>query len=223
MRMSFPRPSGEAHTFFNRADKAGAELLCLQCGEYEAYTGAWPPPPLRLDCQALVQAQMLRFGFAWFGSLDNNGFKGLIQQFRIGHICARHDHRQRSAVAFRQKALFRAIFGSIRRIWANVIATQTRLAHRSINSLPFPIDQAQFVARFYQQGPDARKQTDGNPTLKRAVNGGVIPVHTRDVIPLTTRAHAKDQRIDHIAWVHPGSAGLFWRIHFQNERFDALP
>lgn len=71
--------------------------------------------------------------------------------------------------------------------------------------------------------PQARKQTDLHPMLKGAMKGRVIPIDLGNVIPLTTRADAKNDRIHHMAWIGTRSACFLGWIHFQNERGHAFP
>ena len=109
MLMSFPRPSGEPETFFspapflfpNAPDMAGVLVFLYR------FFSRW-------IVIAFVQAQMLWFRFGGLGSVYDNRFQALIQQFRVWHIGTRHDHRQWTSIALCQNALFRAVFRSIR-------------------------------------------------------------------------------------------------------------
>lgn len=59
--------------------------------------------------------------------------------------------------------------------------------------------------------------------MKAAMNRTVISIDTRDVIPLTSGAHAKDDAIHDPPPIDPFAPCMFWRIRCVQQRFDALP
>ena len=180
----------------------------------------------RLACWvviAFVQTKMLRLCFRYFRSFHHNGFNRFVQQLRIVNICPRDNNRKRPAQPIRQKALFRAVFASICRVGSNFIASRTSLAQRAIRGLPFPIHQPQFFTFLQQQCPKLGKQIDFHPMLERSMNCRIIAIHAWNVIPLTPRAHPKNQGIQNIARMDARSARFFGWVKFQDERFHALP
>src|SRR5512141_180375 len=212
MLMFFRQPSGEPETFFTLA-----QLLF-------ANPANMPDVVMFLDrCVsgwiviAFIQAQMLWFLLGRLGSIHHNRFNRFLQQFRIDDIGTCQHYRKRTTVAVGQNALFCAIFGAIGGIWPYFIASQTRLTHRTISSLPLPIHQPEFFALFHQQRPQLRKQTNFHPMLKGAMNGRVVAIDPWNVVPLTSRADPKNDGIHHVAWISTRSARLLRWIHFQNE------
>ena len=61
------------------------------------------------------------------------------------------------------------------------------------------------------------------PVLKGAMNGRVIPVDPRKMIPLIPGPNTKMMASITLRGLARGRPGSFWWIHFQNERCHALP
>lgn len=55
------------------------------------------------------------------------------------------------------------------------------------------------------------------------MNGAVISIHARNVIPLTARAQAKDDAIHNPSSIDAFAPGVFRRIDSIQKWFDALP
>jgi hypothetical protein len=102
--------------------------------------------------------------------------------------------------------------------------TEPGLVGASVGGLPCPIKAAEFVALGNKLFPDALEKTLFHPLLEPVVNTAVIAEFLRDVIPLTTRTHPKDDRLEHTTKVHSTPAAhSSRRAEFLEYRSDALP
>lgn len=98
------------------------------------------------------------------------------------------------------------------------------LVGASVGGLPCPIKAAEFVAFGNKLFPDALEKTLFHPLLEPVMNTTVIAKFLRYVIPLATRTHPKDDRLEHTTKVHSTPAAhSSRRTEFIEYRSDALP
>src|ERR1700720_2850914 len=100
---------------------------------------------------------------------------------------------------------------------------KTRLAHRGIGALPFPVDPAQFVAVLDQNGPDALEHALGDPSLQGAMHAAVVAKFLGQLIPLAAGAHHIDDAVERLALSGPRPASLGRRVQFVQDRFNDFP
>jgi hypothetical protein len=72
--------------------------------------------------------------------------------------------------------------------------------------LPLPVNPAQLVADFDQDGPDAREDATLTPALEVPVHGAVVAKLLRQLIPLATSAQAKEDPIEYPAQIDTAMA-----------------
>ena len=100
---------------------------------------------------------------------------------------------------------------------------KTRLAHSRIGRLPLPIHPAQFAAVLHQSRPYFVQQPQRYPSLKGSVHRTVVGEFFRQLIPLTTRSHAKDDSIQCATRVDAFSARPLRRVEFADNWFYLVP
>ena len=132
------------------------------------------------------------------------------------HIGPGNDRTQRAAILLDDDAPFRAFLTSIRRVWADLVATESRLAHGAVGTLPLPLNAAQFVALLDQHRPDLLHHSVVAPPLKPTVDRTVVAKLFRQAIPLTARSHPEDDPVEDLppigSWPPPFGRRWGWGI-----------
>jgi hypothetical protein len=84
--------------------------------------------------------------------------------------------------------------------------------------LPVPLDGFKVVAGFDQLSPDALEDAAGDPTLKSAVDRGVVAELAGQMVPLTPAAHLEDDAVQRLALVDAWPTGARLGIEFGEGR-----
>jgi hypothetical protein len=89
--------------------------------------------------------------------------------------------------------------------------------------LPGPIDTSEVFAILDQYGPNSFEDVLGNPALRRAVNGTVVPKSPRKLIPLTAGTHMVNDAVECLALAGPRPPGWRGRIELVEDVLNELP
>src|SRR5438874_285210 len=96
-------------------------------------------------------------------------------------------------------------------------------AQPAIRALPLPVYGPEFVALGRQLGPDALHDAALAPALEPIVDGALGAEAARQVVPLATRAHAKDDPVDRLPPVGMVPAGGLRRPELLQDGENSLP
>ena len=77
------------------------------------------------------------------------------------------------------------------------------LSKGTIETLPLPINAAEFFALLHQQRPQPPDHATLDPPLKRAVDAGVVAELSGQVVPLHAAAQAVNDAVQGLALVDP--------------------
>jgi hypothetical protein len=211
----------------NAAPDISSSFSCVTSlrlsGECGPCSCASQPPPRRSGCHRLYPGQVLPLPGGWLRPLNHEGLNRRIKQFGINPIGRGDNDPERPATPFNEEATFRAVFGPIGRIRTHLLATPARFSQGRISGLPAPINRAQFFTFLNQQRPDLFNQPALRPSLKGAMKGGVIPIDTRDGVPLAASAKAEDQPLKNLAGIFTFASSRCRWIEVINQFLNAFP
>src|SRR5438874_3709024 len=93
----------------------------------------------------------------------------------------------------------------------------------AVRALPAPVYGPKFVARGRQLGPDTLHDAALAPALEPIVDGALGAEAVWQVVPLASRAHAKDDAVDRLTPVRMVPAGGLGRPELLQDGKNSLP
>jgi hypothetical protein len=100
---------------------------------------------------------------------------------------------------------------------------KTRLGQGTVRALPIPAHGSGLVAFGHQDRHDSFHHTALVPSLEPIVGRALRTEFFRQLVPLATRPHPKDDRVEHLPPFRRRSPRLLARPKLRKDRFNAFP
>lgn len=97
------------------------------------------------------------------------------------------------------------------------------LAQTAVRRLPLPLDSLEFFTIPHESCPQPFEYSVSNPSLKPAMNGTIVPEDLRHMVPLTARAHPKENTVQCFPQIRARASRACRWIQILKHRLDALP
>lgn len=149
-----------------------------------------------IEVITFVAAQVLRPLIIRCRSFNHDGVYHWHRHSLVMAVSSCHAQCQRCAALIGDDVAFRSRFGTIRWVFARLLAAQRSFRHTTIKGLPEPADTSLSVILSEQNAPQTSKDATPSPLLKTAMQGRTAAEFLWRIFPLAACAQDIEDAIE---------------------------